>query len=55
MSSKCKDFPKAKLHSEINAHILLNERVEPHFLIHEVKRSIEQKANRDLKKIMTLF
>ena len=32
-----KDFPQAKLDSEINARFLLNERGEPHFLIHEFK------------------
>ena len=32
-----RDFPQAKLDSEINAHLLLNEHGDPHFLMHEFK------------------
>ena len=32
-----RDFPQAKLNSEINAHFLLNEHGDPHFLMPEFK------------------
>jgi len=32
-----RDFPQAKLYSEINACFLLNEHGDPHFLMHLLK------------------
>ena len=34
-----RDFPQAKLYSEINARFLLNEHSDPNFLMHEFKLS----------------
>ena len=34
-----RDFPQTKLDSEINAHFLLNEHGDPHFLFYKFKES----------------
>ena len=58
-----KDFPQAKLDSEINARFVLNEHGDPHFLMHEFKlhmviyniSGFEEKLKILLKNILILM
>ena len=50
------DFPQTKLDSEINAHFLLNEHGEPHFLFYKFnENNILNKREKHWQKSMATF
>ena len=51
-----RDFPRTKLDSEINAHFLLNEHGDPHFLFYKFnENNILNQWEKNWQKSMTIF